>query len=213
MSLEVIGAGFGRTGTLSLKAALERLGFEPCHHMVAVIQEPGQAAVWDAAARGHPPDWSEFLKEYRAIVDWPGCHFWRELAAAFPKAKVVLTERDPEAWYRSMAHNILQVVAGPPESARSARPHAQMRMAHHIVAEKTFGGDFGRENVLKVYEAHNEAVKAAIPKERLLVYDVGQGWAPLCDFLGVPLPREPFPRTNSTQEFRARANLVADQNR
>lgn len=204
MSLELIGAGFGRTGTMSLKLALEQLGLAPCHHMAELFSHPEQAPTWHDAARGKPTDWCEFLKDYRAAVDWPACYFWRELAAAFPDAKVLLTERDADAWYKSMEHTIFQAMARIDRVADDPVRGPQMRMASYIVAEKTFGGRLDREHVLSVYKAHNEAVKRAIPPEKLLVYDVGQGWELLCKFLGVPVPATPFPRTNTSEEFRSR---------
>lgn len=204
MSLQLIGAGFGRTGTKSLKEALELLGLAPCHHMAELFTHPEQAPVWHAAAKGEPTDWRAFLKDYRASVDWPSCHFWRELVEAFPDAKVLLTERDADAWYKSMEHTIFQAIARIDKVADDHIRGPQMRMAKYIVEEKTFGGRTDREHVIAVYKAHNAAVKRAIPAEKLLVYDVGQGWEPLCRFLGVPVPATPFPHTNTSQEFRSR---------
>lgn len=213
MSVDVIGAGFGRTGTLSLKAALERLGFAPCHHMVEIINQPETAPLWYDAADGKPTDWQAVLGEYRAVVDWPGCHFWRELAAAFPQAKVLLTERDPEAWYKSMTQTIFEAMRASARIPAGERRTARGGMAYHIVMERTFGGNVDKDHVLSVYKAHNEAVKAALPKDRLLVYDVREGWAPLCEFLGVAVPDEDFPRSNSTEEFRARIEAARAQKR
>jgi Sulfotransferase domain len=95
MALRVIGAGFGRTGTHSLKLALEQLGFAPCHHMYEVRAHPEQLAFWQAAARGELPDWDEVFAGFAAQVDWPGARFWRELAEHFPHAKVILSVRRP----------------------------------------------------------------------------------------------------------------------
>lgn len=203
MSLDVIGAGFGRTGTMSLKLALEQLGFAPCYHMVEVFEHPEHAPIWQAAAAGQPTDWHALLAPYRAAVDWPVCHFWRELADAFPNAKILLTERDAESWYKSMSQTIfafMQLAASEPDGPA---PGSQPSMAHYIVSEKTFGGRTDHDHAIAVYKAHNEAVKRALPAERLLVYDVGQGWEPLCKFLDVAVPEVPFPRTNSAEEFRS----------
>jgi Sulfotransferase domain len=203
MPLLVIGAGFGRTGTLSLKLALDRLGLGPCHHMRELFLHPGQIPVWQAATDGAPVDWEALLAGYRSIVDWPGCHFWRELADRYPAARVILTVRDPASWYRSASATIFRVVR---EKAPKDDPvaRAQRRLARTIV-EQTFGGGTGDEALATgVLELHDAEVKRAIPAERLLVYDVGEGWGPLCSFLGVPVPDEPFPRANTTEEFVAR---------
>ena len=212
MSLQLIGAGFGRTGTKSLQDALQQLGLNPCHHMAELFTHPEQAPVWHAAAKGEPTDWREFLKDYRASVDWPSCYFWRELVEAFPDAKVLLTERDADAWYKSMEHTIFQAIARADTLSDDPVRGPQMQMARYIVRDKTFGGQLDRAHVLSVYRAHNDAVKRAIPPEKLLVYDVSEGWEPLCKFLGVAIPSTPFPHTNTSQEFRSRldSNRLGD---
>lgn len=206
MSLQVIGAGFGRTGTHSLKLALEQLGFAPCHHMTEVFVHAGQAETWEAAARGEPVDWHAFLRDYRAAVDWPASYFWRELSQAFPEAKFILTERPAEDWYRSISSTIFEFMKRMPQMAPAADPirRAQMTMASYIVGERTFGHRVDKEHVIETYRRHNEAVKRTISPDRLLVYETPEGWAPLCRFLGVPVPDMPFPKTNTTEEFRAR---------
>ena len=196
MGLSVIGAGVGRTGTYSLKLGLEELGLGPCHHMSDVNRSPEQKALWRAAGKGMLPDWDVAYSGYRSAVDWPTAHFWRELAAYYPEAKVILTVRNPEAWYKSVAETI-GLTMGPgndPESFGVA-----------VIGNGVFGGRFDdRSHAIATYEAHNAAVQAALPAERLLTYDVSEGWEPLCALLGKPIPTTPFPRTNSTAEFRAR---------
>jgi hypothetical protein len=206
MALDIIGAGFGRTGTLSLKLALEQLGFAPCYHMVEVFGRPEHNAVWEGAAEGKPTDWKSFLAPYRAGVDWPICYFWRELAGIFPDAKFILTERDPESWYKSISQTIIASMTRHRESDDPVR-QKQARMGQLIVGEKTFGNRYDKDHVIAVYKRHNQDVKDTLPASRLLVYDTPQGWGPLCEFLGVPIPATPFPKTNSTDEFRARAQL------
>ena len=205
MSLQVIGAGFGRTGTLSLKTALEMLGFSPCYHMMEVFAHPEHSYTWDDAAHGKPVDWKAFLSGYRAAVDWPACHFWRELGEVFPDAKFLLTERDPDSWYDSMSKTILTVTGRERPQTDDPLLAAHARMADFIIADETFGNDFSRQHVIDVYKAHNEAVKRALGG-KLLVYDVKQGWGPLCEHLGAAVPKEDFPRTNSSEEFMARVN-------
>ena len=195
MPLSVIGAGFGRTGTLSLKLALEQLGFGPCHHMLGVLAHPAQAAGWRAAAEGKAIDWDALLDGYAAAVDWPACHFWRELSARYPAAKVVLTARDADAWYESLSATIGKFADG----SRRLPPNALGRI---IVMEHTFGGRIGDPAHAKaVYRRHVEAVMAGLPADRLLVFDVAEGWAPLCRFLDRAIPSQPFPRSNSREEF------------
>lgn len=204
MTLAVIGAGFGRTGTLSFKIALEMLGFASCYHMVEVLQHEGHAQLWHQAADALVPDW-RMLQGYRAAVDWPVCYFWRELAASFPQAKIVLTLRDPQRWYQSMYETIYQWMRRPLSEQMPPLVRAQHIMATDLVLQRTFGGRFeDRAHAIAVYERHNEMVQRSLPAERLLVYEVNQGWAPLCNFLGLPLPEAPFPQVNSTDEFKNR---------
>lgn len=208
MTLKVIGAGFGRTSTMSLKLALEQLGFGPCYHMSVLFAVPGEAEKWDAIVHGAPPHWRKLYADYRAAVDWPTCSYYRELAAEFPDAKVILTERDAEKWYASISQTIIEYMQKDYEGVElDPLRRTQHRMGNHLIGEKTFGNNFEKAHVIEVYRRHNEEVKRTIPRTRLLVYDAPQGWQPLCEFLGVPVPSTPFPRTNTTAEFRARAKV------
>ena len=206
MSLGVIGAGFGRTGTLSLKGALEHLGFGPCYHMIEVIDRPEHVDFWQRAAAGTAVDWDEILAGYRAAVDWPACSFYAELAARYPEAKVILTARDPERWYQSACQTIFPRITRP-VSPDDALAWARIRMQRKIVIEQAFGGDIeDREHALAVFRQHVAEVQRAIPPERLLVYRVADGWEPLCRFLERPVPDQPFPHVNASDEFRRRFN-------
>jgi hypothetical protein len=204
MTLAVLGAGFGRTGTASLKAALERLGFAPCYHMFEVMAQPEHSRFWQRAADGEAVDWDELLGPYRAAVDWPACSFYRELAAHYPDAKVILTLRDPAAWFESAWKTIF------PRITRRIAPEDEpalmrARMQRRVVIERTFGGDIeSREHALAVFGRHLEEVRRTVPPERLLEYEVTQGWQPLCAFLGRSVPEQPFPQANAAEEFRAR---------
>lgn len=206
MALQVIGAGFGRTGTFSLRTALEQLGFAPCYHMVDVFAHPEHNAVWEGAADGKPTDWNSFFAPYGAAVDWPVCNFWRELSVVYPEAKFILTERDPEAWYKSMSQTIIASMTREGEPDDPVR-RAQARMGRRVVSEMAFGNRLDKDHVIAVYKRHNQDVKDTLPASRLLVTDSPDGWEPLCRFLGVPVPATAFPKTNSTDEFRARARL------
>jgi len=200
MSLKIVGAGFGRTGTFSLKAALELLGFSPCHHMEEVFKHPEEVETWHAATRGKDVDWKSFMSGYQASVDWPACEFWRELSDVFPDAKVLLSVRDPASWQRSFAKTIQVELENP------ARPDDPGFMAWHamtsdLIAQRRFGGSFAPETMIRTFNDHVAEVTAAIPADRLLTYDVREGWDPLCRFLNVPVPDQPFPNTNTTQDF------------
>jgi len=196
MALDVIGAGLGRTGTTSLKLALEQLGFVRCHHMSELILHPEQAPLWERAATDQPVDWEEVLAGYRATTDWPACHFYKTLAALYPRAKVILTVRDPERWFESTQATIFK-----PEflAATSARPNGGF--VRDVLLSVFDGRMHDRDHLIEVYERHNAEVRRTIAPERLLVYEVSQGWEPLCRFLGVPVPTGPFPRVNTTGDF------------
>ncbi len=202
MTLKIIGAGFGRTGTLSFKAALEELGFGPCYHMLEVMDNPGHAVGWHQAIDNPQMDWPGLLSNYRAAVDWPACHFWRQLADAYPDAKVILTHRDADRWYDSISETIL------PAMLRPATDPDRHAMAAAIIMQRTFSGRLGERDFAKrVFEDHIKTVQAAIPAARLLTYEVSEGWQPLCEFLEVPVPDTPYPRLNSTAEFRVMTGL------
>jgi hypothetical protein len=197
--MKVIGLGVGRTGTYSLKMALERLGLGPCHHMEEVIHHmPEQVPLWAAAADGQP-DWDAIYKGYVSAVDWPTAGFTQELAAAYPSAKFILTVRSPESWAESFSETIGKVM----EIRDQLPPQMQdwLSMAYRVIANTGFPAGLSVAELAERFQAHTDAVKAAIPAEQLLVYEVKDGWEPLCEFLGQPVPEEPFPRTNSRIEF------------
>jgi hypothetical protein len=203
--VKVIGAGMGRTSTLSLKTALELLGFAPCHHMMEMRNVPHTADGWRRAALGEDVDFAALLEGYQASCDWPSAAFWKPLSERFPDAKVILTERPEEKWWASISQTIFVSLTSPRLPNVTPERAAQREMAEEVILNHTFGGKvFDKEHVLSVYRAHNAAVKATIPPERLLVFDGAQGWEPLCAFLEVPVPAEPYPNTNSTSEFRER---------
>lgn len=202
--LRVIGAGFGRTGTFSLKAALERLGFGPTYHMLEVFQHPEHIARWQAAADGAPADWDALFAGYNSAVDWPASAFYRELMDVYPEAKVILTVRDPERWHESGMNTIFPRPDRMPED-ESPEMRAHRRMSRAIIWDGIFNGQvLDRNYAIDVFLRHNREVQEQVPPARLLVYDVTQGWEPLCTFLGVPVPDEPFPRLNDTVSFNER---------
>ncbi|MDQ2713705.1 MAG: sulfotransferase family protein [Chloroflexota bacterium] len=212
--LQVIGAGFGRTGTLSLKAALEELGFGPCYHMVELLKRPAAITRWEAAARGEATDWRALFDGYRATVDWPACSFYEELMQAYPDAKVLLTTRDPESWFESASSTIYQIrrniiariLFSPPFffliAALTGGRARIGRLAGTLIWDGTFHGRFeDKDYAIAVFNQHNEDVKKRVPPAKLLVYTVKEGWEPLCRFLGVEVPDTPFPHLNERANF------------
>jgi hypothetical protein len=190
MELQVVGAGFGRTGTLSMKVALERLGFGPCHHMLEVFARPEDAPGWAAVVRGEFSALDQLLEGFGSSVDFPACMAWEPLWRARPESKVLLTVRPSADWWRSFNATIGQEI----QKADSELSRA--------ISEAVFAGRADDEaTAVAVYEAHNTRVVETVPAEQLCVYEMGSGWEPLCAFLGVDVPDESFPRSNSTQEF------------
>ena len=209
MSIKVIGAGFGRTGTLSLKTALEELGFEKCYHMVEVIANPKHAPVWNQAIDGKPVDWDALFEGYQATVDWPGCSFYRELMQHYPDAKVLLSVRDPERWYTSTLETIYKFNHNPMMLFIPAARHTT-QIAHQLIWKNTFHGQFeNQQYAIDVFNQHIATVKRTVPGDRLLVYDVKQGWEPLCQFLDVPIPEDKaFPHLHDRESMQ---NIVQQQ--
>ena len=210
--MKVIGAGFGRTGTMSQKAALEQLGFGPSFHMIDVARRPELLPGWQAAADAEEVDWTALLDGWGSTVDWPACTFWREIWAAFPDAKVLLSVRDPDAWYASCAKSIhasAQAAArGELEGGSVEVSPEAMKMINGLIWDGTFKGRFDdKDFAIGVYQAHNELVQAKVPADRLLVYEVKEGWEPLCEFLDVPVPEGPMPHLNDATSFRAMVGL------
>jgi len=198
MALKVVGSGLGRTGTKSMQTALNMLGFGPCHHMVEVFRHPESMALWVEAAKGRP-NWDLIFKDYNSMVDYPGAAHWKALAAYYPNAKVLHTVRDPDKWFESTQATIFapRSTATEPQAGLQAEFFASfMGPMHEHLADRAFMTDYFRR--------HTEEVKATIAPERLLIYEVGEGWGRLCKFLGVPVPDEPYPSENSREEFQAR---------
>ncbi len=201
MTLRVIGSGFGRTGTMTTKQALETLGFGPCHHMVEIIEHPEQMVHWKALAAGQSVDWNAVFDGYASQVDWPGARVWEQSAAAFPDAKVIHTERPEEAWWNSFSGTIGKFFAVFRELDLPPHIMDQFETMDKLIVQDVFGKATDRESALAAYRANNQRVRELIPPERLLVFHVADGWEPLCNFLGVPVPDEPFPHSHPKKEF------------
>lgn len=206
MTLRLIGAGIGRTGTHSLKIALEQLLGGPCYHMMEVFGHPEHVPMWHGAAKGEMPDWDALFEGYVAEVDWPGSAFWRELSEHYPDAPVLLSTRESaEAWWKSADRTIFEVMKGdaPPPGAND-----WMDMVTALF-NNTFADPLDKDACMAAYERHNAAVRAGVPADRLVEWQPGDGWEPICAALGVPVPAEPFPHVNSTEDFRANLGLDA----
>ena len=211
MALKVIGAGPGRTATFSTKFALEHLGFGPCYHMSEVFAGARRnVALWQDVADGNP-DWDAIFDGFQSTTDYPASVYWRELAEHFPDSKVLLTVRDPDSWFDSvsetiMSERMLGSLAGSPVET----------MFKGTYLKPLLGKTQDRAFMTDWYAKHNQAVIDTIPAERLLVFHPKEGWEPLCTFLGVPVPAEPFPRVNSREELGGKSDeqggLPADPN-
>jgi hypothetical protein len=212
MSIKVIGAGFGRTGTLSLKVALEDLGLAKCYHMTDVLAHLKHAVVWDDAAQGVSVDWDSLFKGYQATVDWPGCTFYEQLMRKYPDAKVILTLREPDRWYESARQTIYQARNAFPRWLRVLNPRMKNfgTMLDRVIWQGTFQGRFEDKSfAIEVFNRHNERVRQTVPPGQLLVYEVREGWEPLCKFLQLSVPAgNPFPHLNDAAEFQARIKRI-----
>jgi hypothetical protein len=206
--MKVIGAGIARTGTTSTKGALEELGFGPCYTFFTIFSRPDDVGRWLDAYAGKLIDWARFLEGFESTVDWPACDFYEELMALWPDAPVVLTVREPEGWYRSVTNTIWAL-----DQAKIATGQEDgiSRLIDVMMWKRAFGGKFqDKQHAIDFFHRHNEQVKARVPKDKLLVFDVKDGWEPLCRFLQVPVPDLPFPRLNDTEAFNERVRLMAE---
>ncbi|MFX1256095.1 MAG: sulfotransferase family protein [Promethearchaeota archaeon] len=196
--MKIIGAGFGRTGTTSLKAALEELGFSPCYHMSRVITHPRHVKIWLYAAQNRQVNWKNFLRNYEATLDFPACLFYKELMTTYPDAKVLLSVRDPQKWYDSVYQTIYATTRIPRWLIRAFPPIQWFdEMAHAVVWDGLFHGQFeDRDYAISVFNQHLEEVKTVVSPKNLLVFNVKEGWRPLCEFLDVPIPNKSFPHLN-----------------
>jgi hypothetical protein len=207
MALKIIGAGLGRTGTLSLKLALEHLGLGPCYHMSEMLsQVRSHLPLWIEAANGNA-QWEAIFADYPSSTDYPGCTFWRELVAQYPDAKVILTTRDPDSWFESVSATIFS-------QRHRERFEGNPAMAEFFALTVFRGIEDkldDREALLAFFREWNQTVIDEVPADKLLVYAPGDGWEPLCTFLGVPVPAEPYPRVNSREEMTEQRGEMKDR--
>ena len=199
--LEVIGAGFGRTGTHSLGLALGKLGFGPCYNMHEVAKNPGHRELWNNAIDGEDVDWHSLFSSYKSTVEWPSVAFFDEILQQFSDTKVILTLRDPESWYESVQNTIFEALELSAHHPDPSKRESQS-LTRRLILEYTLVGRYWeKEHVIEVYRKHIEHVVEIVPRERLLPFDIKDGWKPLCDYLQKSIPVEPFPRVNERSNF------------
>jgi Sulfotransferase domain len=211
VALRVVGAGLGRTGTSSLRVALEQLLGGRCYHMSELLDRPGDTPVWHAAVHGEPVDWDGFLSEFVATVDWPACAFWRELLTANPDAIILLSRRDSTpAWWESMERTIVPTLSQPVPA--DDRERVRRRAMILEMMDDRFDRRWrDRDAAMAAYERHNDEVRHAVPEGQLVNWRPSDGWGPICAALGLPVPATPFPQVNTAAEFRSTQDLAAQR--
>lgn len=205
MTLQVVGVGVGRTGTRSLKVALERLLRAPCYHMDEVLVNPQHVPLWEQALSGQPVDWEEIYSGYAATVDWPGAAFWPELTSRYPDALVILSQRDATKWWNSARETFVELMLYEQPSDPLARKRSEM--AYRLITSKFCSELADAEMMLAAYKKHIREVRDAIDSTRLIVWEPGDGWTPIADALDLPEPIEEFPHLNTKDYFRDRFGL------
>jgi len=211
VALKIIGAGFGRTGTNSLKLALEILESQPCHHMLEVLPCENQIKWFHEKAHGKTVIWDEVFENYGSAVDWPSSAYYKELADHYPDSKVILSIRDPDNWYDSTKETIYFVSTEIPKWLLflSSKKRQIYEMIKKTIWQGVFDGKFeDREYAVNVFKKHIKKVKSAIPEDRLLIHEAKEGWEPLCEFLGKPVPNQPYPRVNEANTFKKQIGKI-----
>ena len=212
MSLKIIGAGFGRTGTKSLQLALETLGYGKCYHMEELFRNPEGVKHWADAYNETLVNWNDLFKNYSSIEDFPGSMYYKELFNYYPEAKIILSVRDPESWYQSTLNTIYAFDPGPaikiklllkmPFSSKARHLFKAIQLNDKSIWKKFFEGKFkDKTYAIHKFNSHIEEVKQIIPKDQLLIFEARNGWEPLCEFLNKPIPEIPYPSTNKSQNF------------
>lgn len=203
--MKLIGAGFGRSGTMSIKAALEEVGYGPSYHMKIALPRFYHLYFFMKAWKGKKVNWKRFFRRYNSVVDWPTCSFYREMMAEYPDAKILLNVRDPEKWYDSMYETIWAIQTAFPFWF----PTVVRKIHDEIIWNGNLKGKFlDKDETVRIYKEWIEEVKRSVPEDKLLVYEVTEGWKPLCDFLGVPVPDKPFPHINERRSFKMMIRLL-----
>jgi len=211
MALKVIGAGFGRTGTNSLKLALETLASQPCHHMLEVLPSEDQTKWFHDKAHGKNVHWDEVFDKFGSAVDWPSSAYYQELAEYYPESKIILSVRNPDNWYDSTKETIYFISTAIPKWILflSSKKRKIYEMIQKTIWQGVFDGKFeDRDYAIKVFNDHIKTVKSVIPEDRLLIHEAKDGWEPLCEFLGKPIPDQPYPRVNEAKAFKKQIEKI-----
>ena len=212
MALQVIGTGQARTGTTTLKIALEHLGFGKCYHMWELMNNPDHLKYFEKAEHGENVNWDELLVGYHSACDYPIIGYYKQFLEKYSNAKIIHTTRDAESWFKSMTGTVFWAIKPTPARifgmlirlpfSSTLRKRLRILKFNERMISKFFGKDYkNKEQVIRNFNEYDKEVYNSIPKERLLVYDVKSGWEPLCKFLNVPVPSIPFPKSNSKDEF------------
>jgi hypothetical protein len=212
MGLKVIGTGQARTGTTTLKLALEHLGFGKCYHMYELMNHPDHLIYFEKAERGEIVNWDQLFTDYYSACDYPIVGFYKQILEKYDDAKVIHTTRDAESWFKSMTDTVFWAIKPSPGRmfnmmirlpfSSTLRKRLNILKFNERMVSKFFGEDFkNKEEVIRNFNEYDKQVFNTIPKEKILVYDVKNGWEPLCKFLKVPVPSIPFPKSNTKDEF------------
>ncbi|KAJ7258165.1 P-loop containing nucleoside triphosphate hydrolase protein [Mycena rebaudengoi] len=210
--MQVLVLGCPRTGTLSMTVALEKLGYKT-HHLSKGMFNPHELDMWTEAMNAKflgkgkvygREEWDQVLGRYQAVTD-VSVLFWEEFLAAYPDAKVILTTRDPDQWWKSYNGTIAVLF----RSKRAVvaqwldpRGFGRFREFMRMTVAMSFGCDpraVKEEDAKARFCAHYESVRCVVPKEKMLEYQVGEGWTRLCEFLEKDVPDIPFPRKNDAK--------------
>ena len=222
MSIKVLGAGFGRTGTTSLRSALEELGFGPCYHVYQLFKDPSEIEFWENLYQGKEVDFDSFFTNYQAVFGFPGYYFYRQLMENFPKSVVILSYTDPDKWYEDAANTIFSAehFKREKEDAKIVRQNNPFiadcldriyDLEQSAILNGYFQGRFkDKKYTIIRFKQRIEEVKKVVPPERLLVYEIEQGWKPLCEFLDVPVPDKLFPHLNHPSSFQSKRKKITD---
>ncbi|MBS1518083.1 MAG: sulfotransferase family protein [Bacteroidetes bacterium] len=219
MSLKIIGSGLGRTGTFSLKLALEHIGFGKCFHMIELFQNPEGVKYFRQAERGEQVNWNELFNGYVSAVDYPGARYFENLAEYYPDAKLIHTYRNPDEWYDSAVETIFMAKNLSPGKilkfglrfpfSKEVRRRFRVFTYNRMLMDREFGKDLtDKKKVIERFKRHTDNVIKKIHPDRLLIFKASEGWDPLCRFLNVPVPDVEFPLSNDRKEFLNRIEVI-----
>ncbi|KAG2176032.1 hypothetical protein INT44_000511 [Umbelopsis vinacea] len=209
--LQIIGSGWGRTGTAAMREALITLGYD-VHHMIVIMTDPtADAEVFIEASQGKDVDWNRAFGKFNAAVDWPSSTFYKQLMEVYPDAKVIHTTRDPEKWYSSVMNTIMPATEMMNKPGMPAHVVNGQRMAKEVIWDGEIKGEKDKDTMVRKFKEHDEEVRNYVPADRLLWFETGvDGWDKLCAFLGKDVPSTPWPHVNKTEDFKARTSNFRD---